>query len=170
MSLYTTSQICMPCLTDLTLFACSSRVNIEEHTFYFAITLLLAVTRGRLPRIQIPTMLSNSVSLNTSLREVIISATNRHGVICDLSNLTLQIIFNALWPSMNVSSQHPIASTESTHTPSRWFHLLCGLSETCIPGIKCIVCHQVIRHPSEPGTSLIWKHLVAIDHIAKLNK
>jgi hypothetical protein len=35
-------------------------------------------------------------------------------------------------------------------------------------GIICIVCHQVLRHPSEHGTSSMGKHLLAKAHIAKL--
>jgi len=34
----------------------------------------------------------------------------------------------------------------------------------------CIVCHQVLRHPSEHGTSSMGKHLLAKPHIAKLNE
>jgi hypothetical protein len=37
-------------------------------------------------------------------------------------------------------------------------------------GIICIVCHQVLRHSSEHGTSSMGKHLLAIAHIAKINK
>jgi hypothetical protein len=38
------------------------------------------------------------------------------------------------------------------------------------PGIICIVCHQVLRRPSEHSTSLTGKHLLVKAHIAKLNK
>jgi len=34
----------------------------------------------------------------------------------------------------------------------------------------CIVCHQVLCHPSEHGTSSKGKHLLAKAHIAKLNE
>jgi len=37
-------------------------------------------------------------------------------------------------------------------------------------GIICIVCHQVLRHQSEHGTSSMGKHLLAKAHIAKLNE
>jgi hypothetical protein len=48
--------------------------------------------------------------------------------------------------------------------------LHCGIEETGRPGIICIVCHQVLRHPSEHGTSSMGKHLLAKAHIAKLNE
>jgi len=44
------------------------------------------------------------------------------------------------------------------------------MDENGIPGIKCIKCHQVLRHPSEHGTSSMGKHLLAKAHIAKLNE
>ena len=46
----------------------------------------------------------------------------------------------------------------------------CGIEETGSPGIICIVCHQVHRHPSEHGTSSVGKLLLAKAHIAKLNE
>jgi len=71
---------------------------------------------------------------------------------------------------MNVDFKWPIAWKNSRHAPSWRFNLHCGIEETCSPGIKCIVCHQVLRHPSEHGTSSMGKHLLAKAHIAKLNK
>jgi len=44
------------------------------------------------------------------------------------------------------------------------------MAENGSPGIKCIVGHQVLRHPSEHGTSSMGKHLLAKAHIAKLNE
>jgi len=38
------------------------------------------------------------------------------------------------------------------------------------PGIMCIVCHQVLNHPSEHETSSMGKHLLATAPIAKLNQ
>ena len=46
----------------------------------------------------------------------------------------------------------------------------CGIEETGIPRIICIVCHQVLYHPSEHGTSPMGKHLLAKAHLAKLNE
>jgi len=44
------------------------------------------------------------------------------------------------------------------------------MEENGRPGIICIVCHQVLRHPSEHGTSSMGKHLLAKAHIAKLKE
>jgi len=114
--------------------------------------------------------MSDTQSLNTSLLEVMISSKNERVFICDLSDLTLQIIFDAWWASMNVGSKRRIAWENSRHAPSWRFYLHCGIEETCSPGIICIVCHQVLRHPSEHGTSSMGKHLLAKAHIAKLNE
>jgi len=114
--------------------------------------------------------MSDTQSLKTSLLEVMISSKNERVVIRDLSNLTLQIVFDAWWTSMNVGSKRPIAWKNSRHAPVWRFHLHCGIEESGSPGIICIVCHQVLRHPSEDGTSSMGKHLLAKAHIAKLNE
>jgi hypothetical protein len=90
--------------------------------------------------------------------------------IRDLSDLTLQIIFGAWWASMNDGSKRPNAWNNSRHAPSWRFYLHCGIEATGSPGIICIVCHQVLRHPSEHGTSSMGKHLLAKAYIAKLNE
>ena len=54
---------------------------------------------------------------------------------------------------MNIDSKWPIAGNNSSHVPSWRFDLHCGIEETGSPGMICIVCHQVLRHPSEHGTS-----------------
>jgi len=46
----------------------------------------------------------------------------------------------------------------------------CRIEETGSPGIISIVCHQVLCHPSEHGTSSVGKHFLAKAHIAKLNE
>jgi len=112
----------------------------------------------------------DTLSLNTSLLDVMISSKNECVIIRDLSDLTLQIIFDAWWASMNVGSKRPVAWKNSRHAPSWRFYLHCGIEETGSPGIIYIVCHQVLRHPSEHGTSSMGKHLLAKAHIAKLNK
>jgi hypothetical protein len=99
-----------------------------------------------------------------------ISSKNERVFILDLSNLTLQIIFDAWWASMNVGSKRPIAWNNSRHAPSWRFYFQCELEETGSPGIISIVCHQVCRHPSEYGTSSMGKHLLAKAHMAKLNE
>jgi len=53
------------------------------------------------------------------------------------------------------------------HAPSWWFYWHCGIEDTGSPGIICIVCNQVLRHPSEHGPSSLGKHLLANAHIAK---
>jgi len=114
--------------------------------------------------------MSDSQSLNTSLLEVMISSKNERVFIRDLSDLTLQIIFHAWWASMNIGSKRPTAWNNSRHAPSWRFYLHCGMAENSSPGIICIICHQVLRHPSEHGTSSMGKHLLAKAHIAKLNQ
>jgi hypothetical protein len=114
--------------------------------------------------------MSDTQSLNSSLLEVILSSKNEHSVIHDLSDLTLQIIFDAWWASINVDSKRPIAWKNSRHEPSWQFYLHCGIEETGSPDIICIVCHLVLRHPSEHETSSMGKQLLAKAHIAKLNE
>jgi hypothetical protein len=117
-----------------------------------------------------PTAMSDSQSLNTLLLEVTISSKNERVSIRDLNNLTLQILFDAWWASMNVGLKRSIAWKNSRHAPSRRLYLHCGIEETGSPGIICIVCHQVLRHQSEHGTSSMGKHLLAKAHITKLNE
>jgi hypothetical protein len=114
--------------------------------------------------------MSDTQSLNTSLLEVMISSNHEPVFIRDLSDLTLQINFNVWWASMNVDSKRPIAWKNSRHVSSWRFNLHCGTEENGSPGIIYIVCHQVLRHPSEHGTSSMGKHLLAKAHIAKLNE
>jgi len=114
--------------------------------------------------------MSHTKSLNTSLQEVIISSKNERVFIRDLSDLSLQIVFDAWWASMNVGSKRPIAWNNSRHALSGRFYLHCGIEETGSPGIICIVCHQVLCHPSKHGTSSMGKPLLAEAHIAKLNE
>ena len=70
---------------------------------------------------------------------------------------------------MNVGLMCPIAWDISRHAP--WWNLYfhCGIEETGSPGIICIICHHVLCHPSEHGTSSMGKHLLAKVYIAKLN-
>jgi hypothetical protein len=62
--------------------------------------------------------MSDTTSLNTSLVEVLIFSNNERVFIRDLSDLTLQIIFDAWWASMNVGLKRPIAWNNSRHVPS----------------------------------------------------
>jgi len=90
--------------------------------------------------------------------------------IYDLSDLILPIIVDAWWAILNVGSQHPIGWNNSRHASSCRFYLHYGIVETGSHEIICILCHQVLRHPSEYGTSSMGKHLLAKAHIAKLNE
>ena len=114
--------------------------------------------------------MSDSKSLNTTLLKAMISSKNETVLIRDLSDHTLQIIFDAWWASMNVGSKQPIACNNTQHAPSWPFYLHCEIQKTGSPGIICIVCHQVLRYPSEHGTSSMGKHLLAKAHIAKLHQ
>jgi len=71
---------------------------------------------------------------------------------------------------MNEGSKRPIPWNNSRHAPSWRFYLHYGIEETGSPAIICIFCHQVLRHPSEHGTSSMGKSLLANAHIAKLNE
>jgi len=159
----------MQCLTDL-IFLLVAVVSIQEPAVCNTIMLLSAVFQVGLPSIPIFTTLSDSQSLNTSFLEVMITSKNESVVIRGLSNLTLQIIFDAWWASVNIRSKRPIALINSIHAPSWRFYFHCGMAENGSPGIISIVWHPVLRHPSEHGISSIWKHLLAKAHIAKLNE
>jgi hypothetical protein len=84
-----------------------------------------------------------------------------------VTNFTFQIIFDTWWALMNVGLKCPIAWKASGHAPSWRFYLHSRNKGTGSPGIICIVCHQVLRHPSEHGTSSMEKQLLAKAHIAK---
>jgi hypothetical protein len=99
-----------------------------------------------------------------------ISSNNERVFIRDSRDHTLQIIFDDWWALMNAGSKRPIAWKNSRHAPSWRFYLHCGIEETGSPGIICIVCHQVLHHPLEHGTSSMGKHILAKAHIAKLNE
>jgi len=98
-----------------------------------------------------------------------ISSKNDHVFIHDLSDLTLKIIFGAWWASINIGLKGPIAWNNSSHAPLCRSYLHCEIEETGHPDIRCIVCHQVLHHPSEHGTSSVGKHLLAKAPIATSN-
>jgi len=99
-----------------------------------------------------------------------ISSKNEHNYIRDLSDLTLQIIFDAWWASMNSGPKHLIAWNNARHAPSRQFYSHCRIDETGSPGIICTIVHEVLCHPSEHVTSSLGKHSLVNDDVAKLNK
>ena len=94
-------------------FNCSSGVNIEEPAVSFAVSLLWVVVRVGLPRFLIPTAMTDSKSLNTSLLEVMISSKNDRLKIRDMSNHTVQIIFDAWWASVTDDSKQLIGWNNS---------------------------------------------------------
>jgi len=151
------------------LFACSWGEDIFEPAVCFTVSSLSEVFRVRLPSFLILTTMSDSESLNTSLLEVMITSNNELVFILDLSDLTLQMIFNAWWVSMNVDWKGPNAWYSSRHAPSWWFNFHCRFEETGSHGIICIICHQVLHHPSEKGTSSMGEHFLAQAHITKFN-
>jgi len=142
-------------------FACTCTVRNWEPAVCFTVSLPSAVFRVGLPRFLFSMAKSDSNFLTTPLLEVMISSNNDCVWISDLSNLTLQIVFDAWWASMDVDSKRPIAWNHSRPSRSWRFYLHSWLEETGSPGILCIVCHQVLRHPSAHGTSSMWKHLLA---------
>jgi hypothetical protein len=58
--------------------------------------------------------MTDSKSLYTSLLEVIISSNKKPVIIRDVSELTLQTIFDTWWASMNLGSNRPIAWNNSS--------------------------------------------------------
>jgi hypothetical protein len=159
----------MQCLTDLILLLVAV-FSIQEPAVCYTITLLSAVVQVGLPSILNFTSMSDSQSVNTSLLGVMISFKNERIFNRDLSDLTLQIIFDTWCASMNEDTKWPIAWNNSRYAPSWRFYLHCGMEENGSPGIIRIVCHQVLYHQSEHRTSSMGKHLLAKAHIAKLNE
>jgi len=99
-----------------------------------------------------------------------ISSRNECVFIHDLSNLSLKIIVDAGWASMNVAYKHSIAWNNSRHAPVQRFYLPSGIEETGSRGIICIISHPVLCHPSDHGTTSMWKYFLAKAHIPKLYK
>jgi len=95
---------------------------------------------------------------------------NQHGIIRNLSDLAMQIMFNGWWASIHVSRKQPFAWNTSIHVASWQFYLYCRIEATGSPGIICIMCHHVLLHLPEHGTSSMGKHLLAKAHMAKINK
>jgi len=139
-------------------FACSGRVNILEPAVSYTLTLLLAVFLLRLPSCQILTSMSDWKSWNTDLFKVEISFITELDLIHHLSDLTLQIIFDAWWASMIDGSKHTIAWNTSWQERLWRFYWHPGIKETGSPGIMDIIRHQVLRNPSVQGTSFSRKH------------
>jgi hypothetical protein len=90
--------------------------------FYLTMTYSLTVTQIESHRVQFPTMMSDTTSLNTSLLEVMITSKNERIFIPHVSDLNVQIIFDAWQVSIYVGSKQPIAWNNSIHAPSWRFH------------------------------------------------
>jgi hypothetical protein len=130
----------------------------------------LTVTQPKLYTDRIATTLSKSKSIKPSLLEDLISSKNECVSILDLKDLPIQIRFEEWWTSINLDLKVSIASNNSGLAPSWRFYLHYGIEQTGSPGIICIICHQVLSHPSEHGTSSMGKQFLAQAHITKLNK
>lgn len=100
-------------------------------------------------------VISYQKSLNTSLVEVMKYSKNELIFTCDLRELTLKIIFDACWASVNVDVKCFSAWNESRHVPSRHFYLHCRIQPIGSAGIICIICGQVVHDPSHPETSSV---------------
>jgi hypothetical protein len=103
----------------------------------------------------------DSKSSHTSVLEVSFSSKCKRVLLYDLSDITLYILFDAWWTSMNVGWQPPISWNNSKYTPTWWFYLPYRIGDTCSTGIICIIRNQVLWHRSEHGTRSIGKQLQA---------
>jgi len=151
-------------------YPCSCRVNIVQSRMCFTVSLFSALSPVGLPSFRNSSTMLDTQSLNNSLLEVLICSKNECVIIGDLSDLTVQIIFDAWWASMNIGSKRSNSWKNSRHAPSWQFNFYCAIEETSSPSITCIVCNRVLCLPSEHVTSSMGKHLVANAHIAKLNE
>jgi len=79
---------------------------------------LLTVSQVEMHSFQTLTAMLDSKSLITSLLEVMISSKNECVFICDWSDLTYQIIFDAWWASLNVGWKQSFGWNNSRHVPS----------------------------------------------------
>jgi len=123
-----------------------------------------------IPSCPIPITMLDSKSLNTLFPNCMIASKHENVFICGLSNLILQIIFDTWWVSMDVGLKWHNAWNGSRHVSSWQLYLHCGIDKSSSLGIICIVCHQVLHHPSEHETSTMGKHSLAKAHIAISNK
>jgi len=127
----------------------NSRINIQDPAIFLTIPYQLTSFPIKLSSTPIHTAMSVSQPSNNSFPEVMISSNNECVFSHDLNHHTLQIIFNAWWPSMNAGSKRSIAWKNSRHEPSWWLSLHCVIEETGSPGIRCRVC----QYSSSPSIS-----------------
>jgi hypothetical protein len=95
---------------------------------------------------------------------------NENVFLRDMTNVTLQIIYDAWWSSMNMDSKLSITWKHSRYAHLWRFYFHCRIEKTGSPGIICIVWHQDLHNPLEHGTSSMGKHLQAKVHITKVNE
>ena len=108
--------------------------------------------------------------IDTTPLEVIHLADGRKVYVRDAADSKLQTIFDTWWKGMNVESKKLI-SWDGRKCSTAWrFYKQCGIVQDGSPSIICIVCSQVLKHPSRVGTSGMSKHLLSKEHMAKKNK
>jgi len=114
-------------LSQIWLFLLVALQSIFKNPHSTLLLPILAVSWIGEPRCQIPTAMPDWKSLNTTLVGAMISSKNQHVFICDLSDLTLQIIFDASWASINACSKRGVPWNHSRHTPLWRFYLHCWI-------------------------------------------
>ena len=114
--------------------------------------------------------MSHSKSSYPTLLQFMISSKDTLAFFRDLGDHTLQLYFNAWLAWMNVRSKRRIAWSYSGHASWWGFDLHCGMEEAGSPWIICIICYQVLRHPSEHETRWMRKHLLARALVTKVKK
>jgi len=105
--------MCMQCVTNLIIFHVAVESILKNPQSALLYRHFLQSLESEYPVYAISTTMSDTKSLNTSLLDVMISSKNERVFIRDLSDLTLQIIFDAWWASMNEGSKRPIALNNS---------------------------------------------------------
>ena len=71
---------------------------------------------------------------------------------------------------MYVETKTTIVWSGFQHAAAWRFYKYCTKTDNGCPCVICIVCHTVLVHPSENGTSTMVKHLQSKIHKAELNK
>lgn len=108
--------------------------------------------------------------MDTTFLEVLHAAGDQLVYIRDPTDKTLQTIFDTWWTEKKATTKKPI-TWNGRKSASAWrFYKQCATVEEGRPFIVCIVCHQLIVHPAETGTSAMAKHLLRKEHVNKLNE
>jgi hypothetical protein len=114
--------------------------------------------------------MASSQSPDISSLEAMYSLTEQRVIVRDLTDVELQNTFDTWWDSLKVVTKNKIVWNSSRHASAWRFFKHCANAQTGSPGVICIVCYQVLTHPSENGTSTMGKHLLTKGHKAKLNE